>query len=127
MPRIAKPIADNVRRVRNEFADYLKREGLSGNKFASAAGVGQPVISRFLSGRTKTITPALGRALTYARIAIDEDNLRIASTIDNQRLRAALEKHCDGSDELAEVFASLINAVGPVIRSMHQGTWRKKQ
>jgi hypothetical protein len=38
--------------------------------------------------------------------------------VDNPRLRAALERNWDGSAEGAEKLAVMIDAIGPMLRSM---------
>jgi transcriptional regulator with XRE-family HTH domain len=118
MPRIAKPHTDESQLMRQLLREYLKREGITANRLSSAAQVGQPTVSRFLTGRTKTVTPAISTVLTYAGIERLPSILRITVGVDNPRLRAALERNWDGSAEGAEKLAVMIDAIGPMLRSM---------
>lgn len=106
--------------MRQELQDYLNRKGITANKLSSLAKVGQPTVSRFLTGRTKTVTPAILKVLSYADIGLKAENLRITSGVyvDNSRLRAALERNWDGTNEGADKLAALIDAIGPMLRSM---------
>ena len=122
MPRKAKPPTEEAVRAKQALQAYLNREVLSVNKFASGAGVAQPVLYRFLSGETKSVTPHIEKALNYAGIEVEKDILRIVKGTENARLKAALERNLDGTEEVAEALARLIEAVGPVLRSFRAST-----
>lgn len=88
---------------------------LTPNAYAGQCGVGQWTLSRFLNGRTKNITPAMEPALRYARIDWNTGITNPATAADNARLRNALNKVWDGSEETAELLAGMIEALGPVV------------
>lgn len=108
--------------MRQLLQDYLKREDITANSLSVMAKVGQPTVSRFLTGRTKTITPAISKVLTYAGLDRSSGISRITQCVDNSRLRAALERNWDGTAESADKLAVLIDAIGPILRSMRLGS-----
>jgi transcriptional regulator with XRE-family HTH domain len=116
MPRIAKPPQANLPRIRRELQAYLKNAGTTPTAFAEAHGVNQSTVQRFLTARTKTVTPKMKPLLRYANIEID---IRISDVTiqgrDNARIRQALDKVWDGRESTAEILAKLIESVGPVI------------
>lgn len=122
MPRIARPHTDESRLMRHLLQDYLTSKGITANRLSALANVGQPTVSRFLTGRTKTITPAISKVLSYAEIDQSSGILRINQCVDNPRLRAALERNWDGTAEGADKIAVLIDALGPILRSMRLGS-----
>lgn len=108
--------------MRQLLKDHLKRKDITANRLSHMAKVGQSTVSRFLTGRTKTITPAISKVLTYAGIDRSSEILRITPCDDNFRLRAALERNWDGTAEGADKLAVLIDAIGPILRSMRLGS-----
>ena len=108
--------------MRQLLQDYLNRKDITANRLSYLAKVGQPTVSRFLTGRTKTITPAISKVLTYAGIDRSSEIPRITPCDDNFRLRAALERNWDGTAEGADKLAVLIDAIGPILRSMQLGS-----
>lgn len=108
--------------MRQQLQDYLNRNGITANKLSSLVNVGQPTVSRFLTGRTKTVTPAISKVLTYAGIDQLKSIPRITLSIDNSRLRTALERNWDGTAEGAYKLAVLIDAIGPMLHSMRLGS-----
>lgn len=108
--------------MRQLLQDYLNRKDITANRLSYLANVGQPTVSRFLTGRTKTITPAISKVLTYAGIDRSSEIPRITQCVDNSRLRAALERNWDGTAEGADKLAVLIDAIGPILRSMRLGS-----
>ena len=115
MPRIARSISDETVRARDALTKYLASAGLSVNSFARACGVKQCTLSRFFGGRTKTLTPAVRRALSYAGIDLETGITRITPSTENPRLRQALEKAWDGTPEMADLLADVIEALGPTL------------
>lgn len=98
---------------------YLRAMRTTPTGLSRQCGVDQSTIQRFLSGRTKTLTPQVQAILTHAGIGVD---LCIESTVhpvDHPRIREALEKAWDGRDETAELLAGLIEAVAPALRRSH--------
>lgn len=108
--------------MRRLLQDYLNRKDISVNKLSSLAKVGQPTLSRFLSGRTKTLTPEILKVLSYADIDHKLPISRITPGVDNSSLRAALERNWDGTREGADKLVVLIDAIGPMLRSMRLGS-----
>jgi hypothetical protein len=104
--------------MRRELEGYLNRKGITANKLSSLAKVGQSTVSRFFTGRTKTVTPAISKVLIYAEIERQKVIPCITTCIDSSRLRTALERNWDGTAESADKLAILIDAVGPMLRSM---------
>lgn len=117
MPRTVKPTTLEAVRAREALRLYLKRQSISVNSLAQAAGVGQPTVSRFLSGRTKSVTAAIRPLLSYANIDFENGIKEIGGVLDNPRLRGALERVWDGRPETADLLARLIEALGPVLKS----------
>lgn len=108
--------------MRQELGAYMNRSGITANRLSSLSKVKQSTISRFLTGRTKTVTPAISKVLAYAGIGSPSTIPRITDGVDNSRLRAALERNWDGTAEGANKLAVLIDAVGPMLRSMRLGS-----
>lgn len=115
MPRIARPPTAEAIEARSALARHLSSSGLSANSLASAAGVPQPTLSKFMTGRTKSVTPSIRKALAYAQIKLITGIHASATHVDNRRLRDALARTWDGSASHAEALAELIEAVGPVL------------
>lgn len=127
MPRKAKPATLEAVRSREALKAYITRRDISVNALSIEAGVGQPTISRFLSGRTKTVTPVIRPLLIYAGIESEIGITRISSLLDNPRVQEALEHVWDGRAETAEMLARLIEALGPVLRSTPSMATRNNQ
>lgn len=127
MPRTAKPTTSEAVRAREALRLYLKRQSVSVNALSQAAGVGQPTVSRFLSGRTKSVTPAIRPLLDYANIDFENGITEIGSVLDNPRVRDALERVWDGRPETADLLARLIEALGPVLKSAPSTATRNMQ
>lgn len=108
--------------MRRLLQDYLNRKDISVNRLSSLTKVGQPTLSRFLSGRTKTITPEILKVLSYAGIDRKLPIKSITQGVDNSSLRAALERNWDGTREGADKLVVLIDAIGPMLRSMRLGS-----
>jgi len=127
MPRTAKPTTLEAVRCREALRQYLKRRSMSVNALSQVVGVGQPTVSRFLSGRTKSVTPAIRPLLEYADIDSENGITEIGSVLDNPRVRDALERVWDGRPETADLLARLIEALGPVLKSAPSTATRNKQ
>lgn len=117
MPRIAKPTTLEAVRAREALRLYLKRRQISVNALSQVVGVGQPTVSRFLSGRTKSVTAAIRPVLSYADIDFEEGITEMGGALDNPRVREALKRVWDGRPETAELLARLIEALGPVLKT----------
>ena len=115
MPRIARPISGDTVRVRDALAKHIRSMDMTPNAFATTCGVGQSTLSRFLGGITKNINPAIKPALRYAGIEDISSIPKEARSLDNARLRDALDKVLDGSPQMVELLADIIEAVGPAV------------
>lgn len=102
-------------RARSDLKGYLVEKGMSANALAISAGVGQPTLSRFLSGVTKKVTPQVRRALKYAGIEEEKCITSSPNAADNGVLRDALGRIWDGTDEGAELIARFLEAIGPLL------------
>lgn len=122
MPRKAKPPQANLPRVRKELHAYLLSVGTTPTALSAKFGVNQSTVQRFLAARTKTITPKIRPLLEYANIDLE---MRITdkahAVAENPRIRRALEKVWDGEEYTAEILATLIESIGPVITQVSQG------
>ncbi len=115
MPRKAKPPTAEAILAREQLKAYLGREGMALNAFAHMANVPQPTLHRFVSGRTKSVTLLVRRALDYARIKIVVGITPEYDVADDPRLKQALRKACDGRAESIDLLARLIEALSPVL------------
>lgn len=114
MPRNAIEVTPKTLDARAMLTAYLAEPGRSGLELSRRSGVPQYTISRFKTGRTKTLTPAMERAL---RIAIDGIAERRQDISDRPRIRRALGLAWDGSEDGAELLARVIESLAPLIRS----------
>jgi hypothetical protein len=115
MPRIAKPASLQTESLRRALKIYLAQELLSVNEISKRVSVEQSTLCRFVSGRTKSVTPAINKVLSYAQIDINKCITEAPTLLDNSRIRSALAKVWDGTPETAEVLAGLIEIVGPLV------------
>jgi transcriptional regulator with XRE-family HTH domain len=115
MPRIAKPPTIASIQARKALALYLAKAQITPNAFSQVTGVGQSTISRFLTGKIKSITPAIEPALRYANIDFENYITKQPDPLDNARIRDALSCSWDGSAESAELLAKLLEVIGPVV------------
>jgi hypothetical protein len=115
MPRKAIPYSPEAQRARVELTKYLAMPGRKALALSKAAGIAQPTLSKFLTGRTKTVTPDIRRALEYAGIAIDMGIAEADNLADNAILYGALMRAWDGTFDHAKLLAEVIETVGPVL------------
>ena len=104
--------------MRLELQAYLNRKNISANKLSSLSKVGQSTVSRFLTGRTKNVTPAISLVLSYAGIDQSHPINCIVLDTGHARLRDAIARNWDGTLEGADKLAVLIDTIGPMLRSM---------
>ena len=117
MPRIPRPPSRALQRAVDELKSYMRSNGLSENAFAKKHDLVQSTVHRLLSGRTKTVTPAVRKILSNANITLQSGiSEEGANAVDNPRLRTALERAWDGRKETTELLARLIEAVGAALR-----------
>lgn len=114
MPRIATAMSADVGHAQSLLSAYLARPGNTQVALSKASGVQQYTISKFLTGKIKSLTPQVQLALSYADIGMTEDIEKL--TLD-PRIQRALGGAWDGTEQGITLLASAINALGPVIRS----------
>lgn len=94
---------------------YLAMPGRNALVLSKATGITQPTLSKFLTGRTKTITPHIRRVLEYAEIEIKAGITDARNPADNAILHGALMRAWDGSDGHAKLLAEVIETIGPIL------------
>jgi hypothetical protein len=75
--------------------------------------VAQYTISRFLTGRIKTLTPEVQKFMRYAKNGIEDNCNRV---VGDPRIIGALCNAWDGTDAGISLLASTINALAPILR-----------
>ena len=113
MPRIATQPSAEVMQARTLLAAYLARPGNTEVSLSKASGVPQYTISKFLTGRIKSLTPHVQLALQHANIGITAS---ISTLTGDPRIQRALGSAWDGTDQGVMLLASAIDALAPVIR-----------
>lgn len=113
MPRFAMPMDVDVIRARALLAAYLAQSNRSESELARISGVPQYTISRFLTGRTKSLTPSVKQFLGYAKIGIEKNIEKLTA---DPRVQQALGSAWDGSEQGIALIASTIHALAPVLR-----------
>ena len=110
------PVQPAAIAARRRLGAYLRKKAMTPTAFSREVGVDQATVQRFLTGRTKTITPAVRKMLAYASIK-EKDciNASVGSALDNPQIRQALERVWDGSDGSAKLLARLIVIVAPLV------------
>lgn len=99
-------------RARLALEAYLREHAISQSELGRLAGVPQPQVNRFLSGRTKSITDDVEKLCRYAKI---DPKRGIGSLKDNAPIAQAVSSVWDGTEQSAEVLAELIRALGPLM------------
>lgn len=115
MPRNRIERSSDIVRICEELETYLRTNNLSQNRLAKASGVPQYQISRLLGGRTKTVT---GYVLTICNYANIKTVSGITLPCNNARLQNALGRVWDGSESSADLVATIIEAIGPLIKRL---------
>jgi transcriptional regulator with XRE-family HTH domain len=110
-------------RARLELREYV--QGARGRQIEleKATNVKQYTISRFLTGRTRKLSPEIRVVCNYAGIRIDTG---IDPAGDNARVQAALAQLWNGEADSAELVAVLIESLGPVVRAIQQYGAKRK-
>jgi len=76
------------------------------------SGVPQYTISKFLTGRIKSLTPDVQKFLKFANIGITD----IDRLTGDPRIQRALGSAWDGTEQGVTLIASAIYALAPVLR-----------
>lgn len=116
MPRIATPISLDVLTARDKLKLYLSHKGHSEAELSRRSNVPQYTISRFVHGRTKTVTPSILIALNHANIGISDTAEQL---FNHPIIKAALSNAWDGTPQGIERIASTLSALAPLLRSAH--------
>jgi hypothetical protein len=112
MPRIANPISTEVLLARNQLRAHLSVKGNSEMALSRKSGVPQYTISKFLTGRIKSLTPDVQKFLPYVVNGIDCGSAGVTC---DPRILQALCNAWDGTESGISLLASTINALAPVI------------
>lgn len=113
MPRLAIEETPEVTTSREQLQALIDSKRTTGTTLCSSVGARQWHISRFLSGRTKTITPTVRRILNHANLS---QTGMIDELLDDKQVRAALMAAWDGSPHGRGMVAQAIQALAPLIR-----------
>jgi hypothetical protein len=117
MPRFSIPADDKVSQARALLATYLAQPGRSEMDLSRQSGVRQYTISRFLTGRTKSLTPDVRKFLGYAENGI---GMSIEKLTSDPRVQRALGSAWDGSEQGISLIADTIAALAPVLKGSRQ-------
>lgn len=115
MPRIATEQTAETIKARRALRAYLDEPGRTQVALSAECGIAQYTISKFLSGRIKTLTPDVKEVMRVANIGIKEVGARLSSDV---RIQRALGAAWDGTDKGTQLLARAIEALGPVLRDM---------
>lgn len=114
MPRIATIPPPEVPAARAQLRAYLAHEGHSEMELSRISGIPQYTISRFLTGRIKSLTPDVKAFLIYANIGIEQNAEKLCN---EPLIQQALGNAWDGTAEGMTRIAMTINALAPILRS----------
>lgn len=113
MPRIATEQSTETIKARRALQAYLDAPGRTQVALSRECGIGQYTISKFLSGRIKSLTPDVRAVMKIAGIGITDAGSRLSK---DTRIQHALGAAWDGTDFGTELLARAIEALGPVLR-----------
>ncbi len=117
MPRSIRPPSPEAIVARTRLRAYLEETGTSETALSKASGVPQYTISRFLTGRIKTITSSVQILMKYAIHGITLD---LEELMTDARIRHALGSAWDGTENGTALLAQTLDALAPVIRGVQQ-------
>lgn len=104
---------DNAAELRALLQAYLSKEGNTETRLSTLSGVPQYTISRFKTGRLSSSNAAVQKFMIFAANGIDDGQL-----VSDVRIRSALLRAWDGTDEGVDLLAHAIGALAPVIRGV---------
>jgi hypothetical protein len=113
MPRIATIPSTEVTIARRILAAYLATPGNSEMKLFRLSKVPQYTISKFHTGKIKSLTPDVKNFLRYADNGIKR-NIKILTK--DPRILQALDRAWDRTDAGVALLANTIHALAPIIR-----------
>ena len=99
--------------ARNQLRAYLTHDKNTEITLSKKAGVPQYTISKFLTGRIKSLTPQVQKFLPYANIGIASGIEQVTA---DPRIQRALGNAWDGTEGGLKLLASTIDALAPVLR-----------
>lgn len=105
--------ADFTRAISKLNAEF-KRKGETQCFIAKEAGIKQSEVSKILGGVRKKPNNAFYKLCRYAEINYPDKTI---NPIDDPRIRQALAKSCDGSEESIRLIARLIECANVVMVS----------
>ena len=108
-----------VRSAQAALAAYLAEPGRTQLALAKESGIPQYTISKFLSGRIKSLTPDVKIVMNIANIGITYEGARLTG---DTRIQRALAVAWDGTEQGAGLLARAIEALGPVLREVGANT-----
>jgi len=113
MPRIAIEQSAETIKARRALEAYLQEVGRSQVALSKESGIPQPTISKFLSGRIKSLTPDVRAVMKIADIGINDRGATLSS---DTRIQHALGEAWDGTEAGTRLLARAIEALGGVLR-----------
>lgn len=114
MPRKAIPVQDGVDEAVKRINAYCRRSALSVLALARLAKVNQPSLARFLNGERKSLTSTARIVLKFIDEERNQHNWHSHATIPAE-IEDAVRTTWDGNPQSAELLASLIRALKPVL------------
>ena len=102
-------------KARRALRAYLNEPGRTQVALSAECGIAQYTISKFLSGRIKSLTPDVRMVMTVAKIGITDVGTRLSS---DARIQRALGAAWDGTEMGTQLLARAIEALGPVLRDV---------
>ena len=115
MPRSTITSSSETLVARAQLLNYLEKTGTSETALSEISGVPQYTISRFLTGRIKSITASVQLLMNYATNGIDSN---LEKLMTDARIRYALGNAWDGTEDGTALLARTLDALGPVIRGV---------
>lgn len=114
MPRKARPKQAGVDEAIQKIDTFRLHRSLSILSLSKLCRVSQPALARFLSGQRKTMTITAHNVLKYIDAQNKQHNWHNRATIPNE-IEDAVRSLWDGRPQSADLVASLIRALKPVL------------
>lgn len=86
------------------------------NALAKRVGLVQSTVQRFLSGRTKEVTPRVAKVLAYANIELKHGIIGSEAYPGNKRLRRALEHALDAHPQAIDLLTTVIEGIAVALQ-----------
>src|SRR5882762_7545477 len=109
MPSGKLPANPRVEAARRALRRYIGSHRGKQTELRRLSGVPQYTISRFLTGRTRKLSPEIARVCHYAGI---ETNFVQERPEEGIRLTTAISRIWDGTAADAELIASILDSLG---------------